>query len=393
MNQPGGLRVLMLVMTSVVTDTRVLREATTLAAAGHLVHIIGKSVPADFVPPAGVGVSSVGASSVFRAEGGASLSGRSLAPHVRFARWLLLPQHRNSAFSRWAVGALADARGRQFDVVHAHDFTALGIGSTLANERGVPLVYDSHELWTGIPREYRPTPLQDRRERRQEARWGGGTVAVVTVGEGVAQALREQYGWENVTVVHNTFPELDEAELPTLPSAPTGAVYAGRVGAYRELETVAAASDLVDLPIRIIGPCDNTWLAAFDRHRATVSPAEPLAEVSRDIAGAGLALVTHSDRWRNHRLAMPNKLFHAVSLGVPVVGTDVGELGKTVRRFGVGLTYPPGDAAGLADAIGKVREEYPRFVAQVSDARASLSWEADAARLRTVYATLASGNW
>ena len=39
------MRVLMLVATSLATDNRVLREATTLARAGHAVHVIGKQVP------------------------------------------------------------------------------------------------------------------------------------------------------------------------------------------------------------------------------------------------------------------------------------------------------------------------------------------------------------
>src|SRR5262245_41690846 len=116
------MRVLMLVATSVATDTRVLREAAALVEDGHTVHIVGRSVPEGYQPPAGVSVSSVGTSSVFRSEGGESLGSRRQRPHVRMARWVLLPQHRNSAFSRWATGAVADASAREFDVVHAHDF-------------------------------------------------------------------------------------------------------------------------------------------------------------------------------------------------------------------------------------------------------------------------------
>ena len=382
------MRVLMLVATSVATDTRVLREAGGLVAAGHTVHIIGKSVPQGFEPGTGITVSSVGTSSIFRGEQGASLSGRRLSWPARVGRWLLLPQHRNSAFHRWADGAYADASARTFDVVHAHDFTALGAGARLARERGVPLVYDSHELWTGVPREYRPTPLQDRRERRQEAEWGGRAAAVITVGPGVADALRSQYGWANVAVVRNTFPLLPEAELPVLPEHPRGAVYAGRVGAYRELEVIAAASREVPLPITIVGPGDGTWLTTFDAGRATVLPALPLDDVSRAIAHAGLALVTHSDRWPNHRLAMPNKLFHAVSLGVPVVATDVGQLGELVREHRLGVLYRPGDATSLADAVRRAQAEYPQLVRQVREARPRLSWPEDEAELRRVYGTL-----
>ncbi|AQX15592.1 glycosyl transferase family 1 [Tessaracoccus lapidicaptus] len=381
------MRVLMLVATSVATDTRVLREASSLAGIGHSVHIVGKSVPAGFAPGPGVTVSSVGSSSVFRREARDDSPTRLSWP-ARFARWLLLPQHRNSSFSRWADGAYRDAAQRPFDVVHAHDFTALGVGARLAEERGVPLVYDSHELWSGVPREYRPTPLQDRRERRQEAEWGGRAAAVITVGPGVAEELTRQYGWTDIAVVRNTFPLRPDSELPDLPARPRGAVYAGRVGAYRELEVVAAASRDTDLPITIVGPGDETWLATFDSGRATVRPALPLDDVSREIAAAGLALVTHSDKWPNHRLAMPNKLFHAVSLGVPVVATDVGQLGALVREHRLGVLYRPGDAASLTAALRTAVDGYPALVDQVRRARPRLSWPEDEAVLRSVYATL-----
>ena len=200
------MRVLMLVATSLASDTRVLREATTLAVAGHEVHVIGKQVPLDFVAPDGVTWSSAGASSVFRAEGAASLSGKALSPPVRAARWMMLPTHRNQAFSRWAAAAAEDAGHRAFDVVHAHDFTALEVGARLAVSRRVPFVYDSHEFWSGRPRVGRPTPTQARREARIEAGLGSRAAAVITVGDGVAETLRARYGWTHITVVRNTFP-------------------------------------------------------------------------------------------------------------------------------------------------------------------------------------------
>lgn len=373
----------MLVATSLASDTRVLREAVTLAEAGHAVHVIGKQVPAGWEPPPGVTTSSVGASSLFRAEGAPTLSGRRLPPPLRVARWLMLPTHRNQAFRRWAVGVAQDAERRTFDVVHAHDFTALEVGALLSREHGVPLVYDSHELWGGRPRIGRPTPLQARHEAGVESALGALAAAVITVGDGVADALRSRYGWSHVTVVRNTFPMPDP--LPAAPTAPTGAVYAGRLAPFRELEAIAEASLRLELPITLIGPADETWLSRFDPGRAVVRPPLPVDDVDGLLTTAGLALVTHSDRWANHRLAMPNKLFHAVRAGVPVVATDVGELGKLVRRYGVGELYRPGDGADLARAVASARRRYPELVAAVRQSAPELSWQRDAAALLGVY--------
>ncbi len=383
------MRVLMLVATSVATDTRVLREARTLVEAGNSVHIVGRSVPEGFDAFEGITVSSVGSSSAFRPEGQASLSGRKLTAPVRFARWVLLPHHRRSTFSRWAAGAREDARAREFDVVHAHDFTALEVGESLAREHEVPLVYDSHELWSGLPREHRPTPLADRRERRLESALGGRAAAVLTVCDGVADALRRQYGWRNITVVRNSFPV--RLETPADLHTPTGLVYAGRVAAFRELETISAASHHVALPITVVGPADETFLTSFEPGRLDVRPALPLEGASELIQAAGLALVTHSDKWENHRLAMPNKLFHAVSLGVPVVATDVGELARMVRQHSLGTLYAPGDAGALIRAVGEAVAGYEGFRTAVEAARKELSWSSDAARLLEVYAKLTAG--
>src|SRR6185437_7479905 len=163
------MRILMLVISNVATDTRVMREASALAGAGHEVHVIGKDVSTGYEPPRGVTVASVGAGSAFRKEGAESLGARrKLPPHLRAARWLLLPQHRNSAFASWRAKAKELAAEQEFDIVHAHDFNTLALGVELAQGKRVPLVYDTHELWQGRPRVGRPTPLQKRREAKEE---------------------------------------------------------------------------------------------------------------------------------------------------------------------------------------------------------------------------------
>lgn len=385
----------MLVATSVATDTRVLREAQTLVEAGHSVHVIGKDVPADFVAPQGITVSSAGATSVFRPTGTASASGRTLSAPQRAARWALLPQHRNQAFGSWAAAATVDAHGRDFDVVHAHDFTALEAGAALATQRGIPYVYDTHELWLGRQRQYRPTPLQDRREAATEARLGAGASAVITVGDGVAAALRVRYGWTHVVVVRNSFPaRVDDGS--SLPPAPTGVVYAGRVDAHRELETVLGAAPLLpSLPVTLVGPSDDVWVGrnaeAIAATGTRLLPPLPVDGVTALLRSTGLALVTHSDRFESHLLALPNKLFHAVHAGVPVIATDVPELAGIVRDYDLGETYRPGDARGLAGAVGRALDRWPALVQNVADAAVDLSWPADAAALRGVYERLADG--
>lgn len=377
------MRILMLVATPVANDARVLREATTLADAGHSVHIVGRAVPPEFTPPAGVTVSGVGASSVLRPEGSQSLGGRKLALPVRAARWALLPTHRQSSFRRWAAGAVADARDRDFDVVHAHDFTALAPAAELASRHGVGYVYDAHEYWSGMARAYRPTPLLDMRERHLEAELGGRALGRITIGSGLAAQLRRTYGWPDVTVVRNTFPPLSEP-MP-LPASPTGFLYAGRLGAHRDLEMLARASHDSPRPIRLMGPVDATWLGGFDSGAAEILPPVEASEVDRALAASGCALVTLAHAGRNHLLAQPNKLFQAIRVGVPLIASEIGELGETVRRYNLGTLYRPGDAASFLAAAGRLVASYDRHVSAVGQAQPEMSWPADAKRLIALY--------
>jgi len=373
-------RVLMLVWTGVSTDTRVLREARTLVEAGWAVHIIGRAVPSDFIAPQGISVSSVGVSPA------ADSRSRQLNVIERAGRWLMLPEHVGRRLAAWHRAALVEARSHRADVVHAHDFTALSVGAKLAEEWGVPLVYDSHELWSGRPRVGRPTPWRARRQARLEGTLGAGAAIVFTVGEGVAVALRERYGWRDVRVVRNTFPRAQIADQR--PGGPTGAVYAGRIAPYRELEVIARASHSTNLPITLIGPADAQFLARFDPGRARIEGSLPADDVDAVLAKAGLALVTHSDRWVNHRLALPNKLFHAVRAGVPVVATDVGELARIVREHDLGELYKPGDADDLVRAINRALGRYQELQTRVRAAAPVLSWDTDGRALVVAYATL-----
>ncbi|NUR24337.1 MAG: glycosyltransferase, partial [Catenulispora sp.] len=211
----------------------------------------------------------------------------------------------------------------------------------------------------------------------------------ITVGEGVADALRAAYGWRHVEVVRNTFP-LPEGGPVEPPKAATGAVYAGRIAPFRELEAIAGAAELVR-PLRIViaGPADDTYLGAFDAKAAEVVGPRPVDEVDALLRELGISLVTHSDKWLNLRLAMPNKLFHAVRAGVPVVGTDVQELRRVVEQYKLGALYRPGDAASLAAALREVAQNYETYAANVRAAAPALSWEADAAVLTGIYERLA----
>jgi glycogen(starch) synthase len=396
-DRAGARRVLALAQSPVAGDSRVLREAEALVAAGYAVHLVGRGVPDGFVPPAGVPVDDAGRSTGLRPAGGAGarrLPGAA-RPVLDAARWLLLPEHRARVEAAWRTGAAArvEAYLEQGppDVVHAHDYNTLELAADVAARTGAALVYDAHELWVGRARAGRPEPLRRRRAAAREDQLMARADLVLTVSEGIAERLRTR-GARRVVVVRNSFPA--RAATTRLAERPTGLVYAGRIGPARDLETLAAAAPaLAHLGVRpvVVGPADPEYLAGFAPRAAGVDlrPAPlPLDAVDEVYRGAGLAVITLDGSCENHRLALPNKLFHAVRAGVPVVVADLPELARVVTGLGLGATYAPGDPTSLAAAVAEVVARYPHVVAAVSAAAPDLSWERDSALFVEAYAGL-----
>ena len=383
----------MLVATSVVSDTRVLREAQSLIKDGFDVIIVGRDVPADFQYPKGISILSGSGGSGLRPSAMASLTTKRLPPYLRFIRWFLLPLHRRRSFQVWAENAYMLAAPLEFGVVHAHDFTALDIGQRLAHEHGVPYIYDSHEWWLGRQRQYRPTPITDRREARAEARWAGQAHAVITVGDSIAALMQNERGVKKVFVVRNSFPnEANNSKKVVTP--PRGIIYAGRIDAYRELEATMAVAQRISLPIVWMGEHENQW-SAHHVPRARnlgieVLKSQSIAAVTTAMQNAGLVFVTHSNQFESHRLALPNKLFHAVHAGVPVIATDVTELARVVRQYDIGELYEPGNSKSMEDAINRAISRHSELLSNVKKARVELSWDRDAQVLRNIYSDVFS---
>jgi len=378
----------MLVATSVATDTRVLREAHSLIQDGCFVTIVGRNIPEDYVPPRGIKVYSASSGQGLRPSSMASLKTKRLSPLLRAIRWFLLPQHRTRSFQAWSDSTYAIASGLKFDIVHAHDFTALEVGSRLSQEQSVPLIYDSHEWWFGRQRQYRATPMTDRREARIERELGKKAAAVITVGESIAELLKVEREIKDVFVVRNSFPIFGDTTKKVV-TPPVGIIYAGRIDAYRELEVILAATADMSIPICWMGDYDNQWathyVALARKAGIEVLSSQKIEAVTAAMQDAGLAFVTHSNQFESHRLAMPNKLFHAIQAGVPVIATDVTELARIVRHHDIGELYTPGDSQSMILAINRAIARHSELLANVLASQTELSWDRDEQVLRSAY--------
>jgi glycosyltransferase involved in cell wall biosynthesis len=372
----------MLLHKSVRHDSRVRREARALAQAGHEVVVL------ELAP----------------VEAG-ELDGfarRSVLPPPWARR---LPYHAYRALCLLSfVRAVIRVRP---GVVHAHDAAMLLPGLAGARLTGARLVYDSHELATGVPyRERFWARFVAAVERVAVPR----ADAVITVSDGIADRLRELYRLrERPAVVRNVCdlpapdPSVAPGALRLLAGVPDGEpliLHQGAAALDRGCETLVRAVARLDRGhLVFLGDGDPGLaerLSEIARAEAiadrvhlvgSVAP-ERLLTYTRD-ADVGVSLL--HDTCENHRLALPNKVFEYVAAGVPVLVSDLPEVGGLVAEREVGWRAGPADVASVAGALAQAFDGAAdgALRARVARAASELTWARERTRLLGLYGALA----
>jgi glycosyltransferase involved in cell wall biosynthesis len=411
---PGGsgLRVAMALYGEITNDSRVLREAGTLAAAGHdvTVYCLEGTIPADapfrvvtWTPRSGP-VEPGGGSPFVR-----SMSASRLKRAARQLSWLVGYARDLNAWGRWAVGAAGDV-----DVWHAHDLPGLlsiGPHRTL----GARLVYDSHEIYLDSGSAARLPRLFRRALGVLERRYVRRAAALVTVNEAYAEVLQRTRPRRTV-IVRNCPPVW--SPTPSSRSLLRDAVgvdemtplvlYHGVFAPHRGVEQLAEAmleDDLRGAHLALLGFGDLlpefTRLAAEPRFggRVHVVDGVPPDQLLDWVSGADVDVMALERSSLNHWLCTPNKLWESLATGVPVVVSDFPVMHRIVLDNSdgpLGEVCNPADARSIADAVGAIIAAPDRG----ADLRARClraahdrwNWEKESARLIDLYADMRRGS-
>lgn len=390
----------MFVINGVVADTRVVKEAATLAEAGHEVTVLGMregSQPAreDFQGFAIVRVRA----DPFRREvvgksGVAGPLGRALAP-LREALGIL----------DYSLRAAGQGVRRRADVYHAHDLITLPAAWAASCVRGAALVYDAHELFTEIGRLGRPARAVLRIVERMLI---GRADRVMTVNESIADELARRYGVPRPAVLMNCprtggrVPAREESALRARAGVPAGepiVLFQGMFMPHRGLENLVRAVALFHRGHLVFmgwgalrTALERLASAEGSAHRIHFTDGVPLSELLAYTAGADLGVIPYRNVGLNNYYTSPNKLFEYCAAGVPVVSSRFPELVKVVEGWGVGRTFDPERPEEIAQAVNALLdfpEDLARARANAIRAAQRFNWETECRTLLEVYAAVA----
>lgn len=88
---------------------------------------------------------------------------------------------------------------------------------------------------------------------------------------------------------------------------------------------------------------------------------------------------------RSYAYSLPNKFFESIQACVPMICSDLLEMGKIVRQYDIGLLVNEDDDKSVAEAVLKLRSDkglYDRLRSNMARAREELCWERESLKLK-----------
>jgi glycosyltransferase involved in cell wall biosynthesis len=269
--------------------------------------------------------------------------------------------------------------------------------------KGIKMIYDSHEYFTETP-ELVNRPRVQRVWKKIESFVVPKLKEMITVCDSIAELFEQEYGVK-CHVVRNIPPK---AALPpkgdkralNLPEDKHLLILQGSgINIQRGAEELVEAMQyLDDCFLMIIGggdvlPILKQMVANLHiESRVRFLPRMPYQQMMAYTQLAELGFVLDKDTNLNYRFCLPNKLFDFIQAGVPIVSSNLVEVGKIIKQYNIGLFIPDHNPKSIAATIRKgLDDTSQRIVWQQGLSRAAeeLCWEKESLVLEEVYAHFA----
>lgn len=281
-------------------------------------------------------------------------------------------------------------------LVIANDWRALPIACAAKRACGALIIYDSHEF---APEEFadswRWRMLARQHVVRIEERYIREADAVVTVSNGIADALAQRYRLGRPTVISN-MPAWQATKFRPATNRIT-VLYHGSIVPRRGLETLVKSVALWPAKFRLIirGPAQG----GFDQHlrglatpfgdRVAFEPAVTPAKVVQAAASADIGIFLLSNSTIHARFAMPNKIFEYIQAGLMVISSGLPEIRLLLERWGCGLCLEQDTAEAIAAKLSMLTPETINRAKMASLASAKeLNFEEEGRRLLRLIGTI-----
>ena len=288
---------------------------------------------------------------------------------------------------------------RRYDLLVANDLDTLLPNFLISKLKHLPLVFDSHEYFTGVP-ELTGRPF---------VKWVWKTIErlifphlknIMTVSDSLAAQFEKEYcirpvvvrncSRQSVSVKVYSREELKISKENLLLIFQGGGINIDKGGE----ELIEAVSITENVSLIIVGSGDVlhalkqkvTDLDLYEKVRFI--PKMPWEDLIRYTKSADVGMSLEKDTNLNYWFSIPNKLFDYISAGIPVISGTLPEVKKLVEENNYGLIIPDITPENISSAIKILRDDRDllnRLKQNAVNASKSINWENESKKVIDFY--------
>lgn len=285
------------------------------------------------------------------------------------------------------------------DILHSNDLDTLLANYLVSKIKRVPLIYDSHEYFTGVPE------IQNRKWVKKVwttiEKWIFPKLKFVfTVNESIADLYKQQYK-VNVWVMRN-IPSMKNIQLLkskeelNLPKDRKIIILQGAgINVDRGAEELLEAVSLMNNCLLVIaGSGDVIEQLKLRSQKEDLSnkvrftgklPYEEMMQYTM-LSDVGVTLDKPNNT--NYELSLPNKLFDYIKAGIPILSSNLIEIKKVIQTYQIGAIIIDHNPLTIKNGLEEILNDETKrlqYVENSKKASKQLSWENEVLELVQVY--------
>ncbi|MFK7845040.1 MAG: glycosyltransferase [Rhodothermales bacterium] len=251
-------------------------------------------------------------------------------------------------------------------VYHASDLYNLPALAKAASQHQAKLVYDARERYPYVASTAK-RPWVSWFWEMIESRYIKQADVVFTVSQSIASHIAASYNVEMPAVLHNVpaFRAYEPSDVLRMafhvPATKKIVLHQGKMQKDRGCLLIARAMQHVEGAVLVFlgdGPLKPIVEAEVERlglaDKIKFKPPVAPAELHAHTCSADIGVTLLEDTCLNHRYALPNKLFEYLMAGLPVLASDLPEIGRIVEEYDVGRVVYPEDPVEIGHVLQQI---------------------------------------
>jgi glycosyltransferase involved in cell wall biosynthesis len=297
---------------------------------------------------------------------------------------------------------------KKTDALFANDLDTLLPNFLISKIKRIPLVYDSHEFFTGVP-ELENRPFIKRIWLSIEKKIFPKLKTIITVNESIAQLYKNSYAKKLIVIrnvplrpdpmIINADKNLLRKKLSLPPDKHIVILQGSGINIQRGAEEAVEAMNYIENTLLIIlGGGDVIQILKENveklqlHNKVLFLPRMSYDKMMEYTVASDIGLTLDKDSNLNYRYSLPNKIFDYIHAGIPVLSSRLPELEKIILKHDIGLfieNHSPVHIAGKINEMLASNEKLSTWKKNTREAAVALNWEEEVKKFPDIMYELA----